>query len=136
MATENHHNIPISLYWEDIQENKFKVPKDQHRPEIHDIQDIAYKKIRRYKERTNWILIPTDIVIDWRIDLWREYFSKAQNFIFEQKNSLAKQVARYNYKIWSKEIIKVNQSFDDLVIQLWEKQKYLIKLILQWENTF
>lgn len=127
---EVHHNIPISLWGEDIAENKFPVPREKHRPQIHDLQDIPYSHIRRFKEKTNWILVPTDYVIDWRVNLWQEYFSNAQHFIFEQKNSLAKQIARYNGKIENKEAVKTNQSFDDLVLQLWEKQKFLIKMIL------
>jgi len=128
---ENHHVIPFSLYWIDNEYNNniINILKEDHK-KIHEWQNIKYHHIREYKKKTNWILVPNDYVIDWRVDLRRRYFSNVSTCIFEQKNSLAQQINRYNLEIWSREIVESNQSFEDLVLQIWEKQKEIIKIII------
>ena len=56
---EKHHPIPICLFWPNTPENKLELPAKIH-TELHKIQNIPPKIIRKFKERTNHILLTWD----------------------------------------------------------------------------
>lgn len=53
---ERHHNIPISLEWNDIQENIIPLPKHEHR-QLHEILNIPFHAVRKFREKTNHKLV-------------------------------------------------------------------------------
>ena len=108
---EVHHTIPLSLCGTDEGANKIPLDKDEHR-ELHRTQKIPFWRLRLYRARTNWILIPTEKTLDLKFNLWRAYFKNAVIAVEEQKASLRQQ--SWNYYL---------NDFDDLLFEIIENQK-------------
>ncbi len=71
----NHHIIPISLWGEHIKKNKLKIIDVEHRT-LHYTQNFDYWIIRRYKEKTNWLLVPNDVSLALKKELRKKFFEK------------------------------------------------------------
>lgn len=118
-----HHTIPISIEWENIQENIMVLPDREHR-ELHNTQNIPYRILRNYRERVNGLLLPTNYLLLAKEELWNRYFEKATIKVPEQKQSIFNQTKRY----WmiNNEEIEENVSFEWLIWDLIKQQKRYI----------
>ena len=74
--TSIHHIIPISMQWEDIKENTIEIATTLHK-ELHNTQNVVYWVCRKFKKKTNHILIPDDTYFKYKEDLLQKYFEKA-----------------------------------------------------------
>ena len=91
---QRHHTIPISLQWPDTKENIITIWQQQH-TELHHTQDISYKILREYRQKTNEILIPTDYSLQLKGDLWKEFFNWMKVLKMHQCNSVFEQLKLY-----------------------------------------
>jgi hypothetical protein len=123
----NHHTIPISIFWEDIDENIINIDVDIHK-QIHQTQNIPYWVIRQYKKKVNWILIINDIVFNWRLYLWKRYFKNMQYWKDKQIESLLK----YANKYWKSNNKEIKSEDKNLILEfIIQNQKEIVKNILK-----
>ena len=127
-----HHCLPISLCWENIPENKIIMDVEVHK-ELHDTQDIPYRYIRQYKERTNHILIPNPYSLQQKWELWQRYFSRASVCTEEQKRSLSNQIKHY-YEM-TREPFDWCDDFDWLISELIRQQSVYVYQVLKYNKT-
>ena len=131
MKTNIHHNIPVSLGWEDIQENKIRLDTRIH-DKIHKEQNLSQNKVREYRMRVNGLLLPDDTFFELRADTWKQYFANAKTEVPKQKWSLARQANRY-YRMLSSEYRQDKiGSFDDMIDELISVQKWYVKQRIIW----
>jgi len=80
-----HHMIPLSLAGVDWEENKMELTFEQH-VELHQLLDINYRQIRRYRKRTNhFIWQPSQALIDETIHVHKKFFSNFTQLPIEVK---------------------------------------------------
>ena len=120
-------SVPISMSWPDTKENKIIITKENH-DLLHIQQNVPYKVLRRYREKTNHNLIPTDYDLDLKRDLYLRFFENAQVEVKKQVDSILLQVERYNHHNYWKEYHKL--TINDAILALIEEQKlYIHKMI-------
>lgn len=125
--TNIHHNIPISISWEDVAENKIILDTQVHE-QIHKEQNIPKHKIREYRMRINGILVPDDTFFQLRNDIWKQYFENPCTESDKQKGSLIKQINRYYRLIESTCRQSHNGSYNDIIDELIDIQKSYIQI--------
>lgn len=128
IKTEVHHTIPISMEWENIAENKIKMTSEKHN-QLHKSQNIDYRELRKYREKTNGILVPNDFAFAMKRDLRKSFFENVVVAVDEQLWSLNQQAKRYG-KI-NNVVVENENSFDLAVELLIEQQKIVVKNILE-----
>jgi hypothetical protein len=121
-----HHVIPVSICWENDECNKIKIWYDTHK-ELHVTQDISYNIIRRFREKTNHILIPNDYVLDSKEEVWQRYFERPTVEQYLQLRSLNYTAKKYNTSH------KNSENFNEVVNNIITYQKIIIKQILSWK---
>lgn len=122
---DRHHNIPISMGGPDIPENIFWISRGDHE-QLHANQKVPYSKIRRYREKTNHIIIPNNHCLDAETDLLLLYFGNATTYLQEQKKSLKKVILYYQKQ--TRHTVKCNNDdFKSLLKALNKVKLYIIK---------
>ncbi len=125
----NHHTIPISMLGIDSQENIIRIDAQDHE-QLHREQNLPYNVIRRFREKTNWILVPNDYLFDMKKDLYLQYFWDAKTEVGKQEYSLGRQVLKY--KAVNNDSDRVLESnLLGLVEQLVESQREFVGRILR-----
>lgn len=129
-----HHTIPISMNWEHCDNNIIQLSESNH-TRLHNTQDVPYRVLRKFRERTNWLLVPNDYYWGEYHDLMSKFFSNAnelpKDVSVAQINSLLRQ-ANNAY------LLDVHHSFDTtkltnkaLVHYIDEKKRVVEKILCQ-----
>ena len=128
---EFHHIIPISLLGENKATNWFNITEQDHKI-LHSTQDIPYRYIRQFRNRTNHILVPNSQLFLEKCKLWKHYFANPYIRPYEQLQSLNDQAFEYSFK--TNQVTKNCDNFDEAVEQLIEQQRIVVMQILnrQW----
>lgn len=133
---ERHHTIPISMQWRDVEENIIAVPKEGHKL-IHDTQNLPYQTLRKFRERTNGILIPNEFYWWEYNDLLTQYFIKWSDLPKElsvpQINSLLRQV-NCDYKLELNHKFPTKKLFIRALTKYIDYQIYLVEQLLSKNN--
>jgi len=99
---ERHHVIPISLDWPHEEKNIIPLTIWDHKL-LHEIQNINYREIRRYREKTNHIIVPNSFKLEQKGILWKSFFkwihNMPENIKIEQITSMVRLIKRYKGNI-------------------------------------
>lgn len=125
---EVHHIIPISLEWEHSQKNKVPINKDEHKL-IHNTLNIPYGIIRRYREKTNWILIPNKYSLWEKLDLWNIYFSNISALPPSLRNLQIKKLRQFDWNNW------LEDNIPQILTNIIENQYERVQSILNSANA-
>jgi hypothetical protein len=94
MKTQRHHVIPITLTWSNYKDNIINLDPLSHEV-LHDEQNVAGMYVRRWKERTNHIILPNEFTEDERLKIVKKFFvniwNNSDKVIKQQLVSLQKQ---------------------------------------------
>jgi hypothetical protein len=123
-----HHTIPISLLWENKEDNWFYLSTQEHK-ELHNTQNVPYKYIRTFRARTNHILIPDNYSFNEKCKLWKIYFYNPYTKPEEQLKNLNLQSERYCNKNWN--IFEKQNNFSDAIDNLIENQRIYVSNLLK-----
>ena len=124
---EKHHVIPISIWWNHTDSNKIDISNSSHK-ELHNRQNIPYNFIRKYRERTNHILVPNDYTLDMKWELYQRYFENADIHKEKQLISLNWQGLEYARRTGIQ--LGIAYTIAEAVNNYIEQQKRYIKILI------
>jgi hypothetical protein len=94
MKTQRHHVIPITLTGSNYKDNIINLDPLSHEV-LHDEQNVAGIYVRRWKERTNHIILPNEFTEAERLKIVKKFFvniwNNSDKVIKQQLVSLQKQ---------------------------------------------
>jgi len=128
LVIEKHHVIPISLNWHDLEINKLELPAKIH-TELHKIQNISQKKIRRFREEINHIIWTWEYY-DLYSDLLTLFFKNSALSWVEDLQKEA--VKRQGVECPSNELGDIIWAYIDK--QIIEQKSRIMKVYLQKEK--
>ena len=104
--------------------NKIRLDNHIHN-ELHNTQDLPWKRVRKYRMKVNGILIPNDYVFDAKQDLWQEFFDGAIVWVKAQEQSIINQI-NLNKTMLGDSIPAIQWDLKELVAQLIGTEKDLV----------
>lgn len=129
---ENHHVIPISIHWEDIKENIYRLLQDKHRDRHHILwySKRRYSELTRmYKKYSNWHLLLRPSDIDFQSLMQKEFFENLDKLSEEDQSiHVMKMNELYNY--WSVKYKAITD--DDFSIDIWWNNIEKFNVLHNW----
>ena len=145
MAIEKHHVIPLAIWGGGNKENILALEKETHKL-VHQVLNIPYRHIRRYRSTLNWKVVLDDNVIETERAMQLAYYKNVDwlpKEVFKlHYNNIAKQALRkpeelITYKDGAEQIKgfidEINDTKLAIIALLWEQMDIEA---LSWNRLF